>query len=177
MRFEPLHAKTHNRKDFDCGVPALNLYLQKFANQDQKRSLSRIYVLAEEAHIMGYYSLSSHSVSRENLPKTYPVGSYGDIPFLLLGRLAVDLQFQKQGYGDALIMDAFHRTHSLAQQVGIFDMIVDAKDDLAASFYEGFGFQKLSVTQNRLALPLSAIDRLIEKEGLTENHEQQENTV
>jgi len=161
MQFEPLHAKKHNRKDFDCGVTALNLYLQKFANQDQKRSLSRVYVLADDSDIVGYYSLSSHSVSRETLPESYPVGGYGDIPFLLLGRLAVDKAFQGQGYGDALIIDAFHRTRSLAEQVGIFGMVVDAKDEKAASFYEGFGFRRLSATQRRLALPLSAIDKLI----------------
>lgn len=161
MQFEPLHAKKHNRKDFDCGIAELNFYLQKFAHQDQKRSLSRVYVLIEGAAILGYYSLSSHSVSRQYLPESYSVGGYGDIPFLLLGRLAVDKNFQRQGYGDALIIDAFYRTHKLAEQVGIFGMVVDAKDETAISFYKGFGFRQLSTTQKRLVLPLSAIDKLI----------------
>ncbi|WP_083269082.1 GNAT family N-acetyltransferase [Bosea vaviloviae] len=84
-----------------------------------------------------------------------------EIPFLLLGRLAVDRQWQGQGYGDALIVHAFKTTRAAAQQIGILGMIVDAKDEKAAGFYEGFGFRRLSGTQNRLVLPLSAMDRLL----------------
>jgi predicted N-acetyltransferase YhbS len=160
MQFEPLNSKTHDRAAFDCGVEALNVYVQRFASQDQKRSLSRVYVLADGSTIIGYYSLSSHSVSREHLPLEYKLGGYGDIPFLLLGRLVVDTRFQKQGYGDALIMDAFHRIRQLAEQVGIFGMIVDAKDETASTFYEGFGFIRLSTNQQRLVLPLSVMDEL-----------------
>jgi hypothetical protein len=40
-------------------------------------------------------------------------------------------------------------------------MIVDAKDERAASFYEGFGFRRLTGTKNRLVLPLSAMDTLL----------------
>ena len=42
MKFERLDPKKHHRKPFDCGVIALNDYLQQFANQDQKRSLARL---------------------------------------------------------------------------------------------------------------------------------------
>ncbi len=67
MEFEPLNTKKHNRSDLDCGVEALNLYLQRFANQDQKRNLSKIYVLAKGKDIIGYYSISAHSVMRDGL--------------------------------------------------------------------------------------------------------------
>ncbi len=161
MKFEPLDPKKHNRKNFDCGTTALNLYVQKFANQDQKRSLTRVYVLANNENIIGYYSLSSHSVIRENLPDNLNIGGYNDIPFLLLGRLAVDKNYQGQGYGDTLIIDAFMRTKEMAKQIGILGMIVDAKDQNAIGFYENFGFKTLIGTKNRLVLPLSAMDRLI----------------
>ena len=160
MPFEALDAARHDRGDFDCGVDALNLYLRQYANQDQKRSLTRVYVLSTGATVIGYYSLSSHSVPRDNLPHGIKMGGYGDIPFLLLGRLAVDKHYQGQGYGDALIMDAFRRTRDVAQQVGVFGMIVEAKDDMAARFYEGFGFKRLSSSAQRLVLPMTAINPL-----------------
>ena len=94
MEFSPLNPKFHNRKGFDCGVAPLNKYLQQVAGQDQKRNLSKVYVLAEGETVVGYYSLSAHSVSRENLPKDIKLGGYQDIPFLLLGRLAVDKTYQ-----------------------------------------------------------------------------------
>ena len=163
MKFEALDATKHNRKSFDCGVDALNLYLQKFANQDQKRSLTRIYVLADAEKIIGYYSLSAHSVSRDNLPEGIKTGHYKDLPFLLLGRLAVDKAHQGQGYGDALIYHAFKMTANAAEQFGLLGIIVEAKDDNASRFYEEFGFIKLEASPNKLVLPLSAIKALVSK--------------
>ena len=136
MLFEHLNPKKHDRKSFDCGVEALNLYLQRGANQDQRRSLTKIYVLAEREHVIGYYSISAHSVLRGNLPDDITLASYKDVPFLLLGRLAVDKEFQGQGYGDALIFHAFTTTLDAAKKVGILGMVVEAKDEKAVSFYE-----------------------------------------
>ncbi|MFA6967143.1 GNAT family N-acetyltransferase [Bosea sp. (in: a-proteobacteria)] len=161
MEFGPLDPKTHDRADFDCGVDALNRYIRQFANQDLKRGLTRVYVLAEDAKLVGYYSISAHSVLRDHLPDDIRLGPYEDIPFLLLGRLAVDKRWQGQGYGDALIVHAFRTTRAAAEQIGILGMIVDAKDEKAAAFYEGFGFRRLAGTPNRLALPISAMDRVL----------------
>lgn len=163
MEFTALDPKGHDRKSFDCGVPALNEYLQRYANQDLKRSLTRIYVLADGPSIIGYYSISAHSVRRDHLPEDVQAGPYEDIPFLLLGRLAVDHRWQGQGYGDALIVHAFDTTRKAASQIGILGMIVEAKDEKAATFYEGFGFRRLASTTNRLVLPITAMDALLDK--------------
>lgn len=163
MRFERLNPRKHNRKSFDCGIEALNTYLQQIANQDQKRSLSQTYVLSDGKQIIGYYTISAHSVLRDNLPDKIKLGRYDDIPFLLLGRLAVDKQFQGQGFGDSLIFHAFKTTWEAAQKIGILGMVVEAKNDKAISFYEGFGFIPLRGTQNRLVLPLSIISQFIEE--------------
>ena len=134
MIFEPLDANKHDRKNFDCGVESLNLYLKQFANQDQKRSLTKVYVLARDKTIIGYYSISAHSVIRDELPEKFQAGIYHNIPFLLLYRLAVNLEYQKQGYGDALIFHAFKTTAKAAEIIGILGMVVDAKDDNAIAF-------------------------------------------
>ena len=165
MKFEILQPKKHNRNSFDCGVEALNLYLQKVANQDQKRSLTKVYVLAEGERVIGYYSISAHSVRKDHLPEDRQFGGYHEIPFLLLGRLAVDRDFQGLGYGDMLILHVFSTTMEAAEKVGIIGMVVDAKDENAASFYQGFGFKRLSSTKNRLVLPLLALAKLIHGKG------------
>nr|WP_255618189.1 GNAT family N-acetyltransferase [Aurantimonas sp. VKM B-3413] len=123
--------------------------------------MTRIYVLADGRTIIGYYSISAHSVRRDNLPADVQAGPYEDIPFLLLGRLAVDRRFQGQGYGDALIVHAFHTTRTAAAQIGILGMIVEAKDEKAAAFYEGFGFRRLTNTRHRLVLPITAMDTVL----------------
>lgn len=160
MKFEILDSKKHDRKNFDCGVDGLNTYLQQYANQDQKRNLNKTYVLAKGRTVIGYYSISAHSVMRDNLPDDIRIGGYGDIPFLLLGRLAVDKRYQRQGYGDTLIVHAFKTTMEAARKVGILGIIVEAKNDDAVSFYEGFGFRKLKASHNKLVLPIAALTKL-----------------
>ena len=161
MKFERLDPKKHNRNAFDCGVTALNQYLHHIANQDQKRGLTRVYVLAEQEKIIGYYSICAHSVPTEQLPDAKKLGVYQEAPFLLLGRLAVDKRYQGQGYGDALIFHAFSLTQEAAEKIGTLGMIVDAKDEQAAGFYERFGFKRLSANQNRLVLPFSVMKVLL----------------
>lgn len=162
MKFERLQPDLHDRKTFDCGDAALNLYLRQFANQDQNRGLSRVYVLAEQRRIVGYYSLSAYSVATDELAEQTRTGAYRELPFLLLGRLAVDQAFQGQDLGDALIIHAFQTTVEAAEKIGIFGMIVDAKDERAAGFYERFGFKRLNASKNRLVLPFSAIKKLLQ---------------
>lgn len=165
MKFEILQPKKYNRNCCDCGVEVLNLYLQKVANQDQERSVTKIYVLAEGEGVIGYYSINAHSVRKDHLPADRQFGGYHEIPFLLLGRLAVDRDYQGLGYGDVLILHAFATTMEAAGKVGIMGMVVDAKDENAASFYQGFGFKRLASTKNRLVLPLTALAKLIRGKG------------
>lgn len=161
MQFEILSPKKHDRISFDCGVEELNQYLQKFANQDQKRSLAKVYVLSEKSKIIGYYSISAHSVPRGQFSPNQQKGGYACLPFLLLGRLAVDKQFQGHGHGDALLFHAFKTTLQAAESIGILGIVVDAKNEKAISFYEGFGFIKLSGNTGRLFLPMETIKHLL----------------
>ena len=40
LQFQAL-TKAHDRKDFDCGIPSLNQYLQRSARQDQDQDMGR----------------------------------------------------------------------------------------------------------------------------------------
>ncbi len=162
MQFELLNPKKHDRKSFDCGVEALNLYLQRAANQDSKRSITRVHVMVDGKRIIGFFTLAGHSVLRDNLPEDVKISSYKDLPFLLLGRLAVDVDFQGRGYGDLLIYHAFKITASIAENAGILGIIVEAKDDKAVSFYNGIGFLPLEATPKRMVLPIQTINSLLE---------------
>ena len=162
MQFELLDSKKHNRKSFDCGVEALNLYLQRVASQDSKRSITRVHVMVDGKRIIGFFTLAGHSVLRDNLPDDVKISSYKDLPFLLLGRLAVDVDFQGRGYGDLLIYYAFKITASIAENAGILGIIVEGKDDKAVSFYNGIGFLPLEATPKRMVLPIQTINSLLE---------------
>lgn len=165
MKFEILDPKKHNRADFDCSIEPLNLYLQKFAGQDQKRSLSKTYVLADKKKIIGYYTISAHSVLKDFLPEDVKAGNYADLPFLLLGRLAVDTSCQGNGYGEALVFHACKTTTEAAQHIGIFGMIVEAKNEKVVTFYKNLGFKLLKHSKNKLVLPTTAIKHILSECG------------
>ncbi len=156
MKFELLNHKQHDCHAFNCGVKSVNVYLQRINNPIQHKPLTRVYVLAQAHRIIGYYALSAHSVPTNVLPVNHTIQRYHEAPFLLLGSLAVDKHYQKQGYGSSLIFHAVKTTHKLAEKAGILGMIADAHDVSTAVFYQKFGFKPLTTSKQRLVLPFSS---------------------
>lgn len=64
------------------------------------------------------------------------------IGVILLARLAVDRSLQGRGYGRALVADAASRTLQAAEPVGARALLVHARDEAAAGFYERLGFNR-----------------------------------
>ena len=73
----------HDRRGFDCGVDALNDYLQRYADQHRRRGVSSVFVLTDSedpARILGYYTLSAaevesnvlSTIEQKRLPR-YPI--------------------------------------------------------------------------------------------------------
>src|SRR5579883_576554 len=119
----------HDRAVFDCGVPALNLYLRNYALQNQKRGIVRNYVTTHRGDkvIAAYYSLVYASLDQKLLPPKLVkgLGKY-DIPIMLLARLAVDHREQGKGLGKALLKDATLRTMQAAEIAGLKLLLVHA---------------------------------------------------
>jgi GNAT superfamily N-acetyltransferase len=157
----PLSRK-HDRENFDCGSDALNVFLRATARQHQDRGISRTFVLvdpesAAPTRIIGYFTLSACEGIASDLPASLARRLPRNLPAVLLGRLAVDRQFQRRGYGGALLVEAIRRVALTATQIGIAGLFVDAKDDQAAAFYRKFGFVPLPSNACRLFLPLSTL--------------------
>ncbi len=153
-----LLTKDHDRNSFDCGLPALNDYLKKYALQNQKKHAARTYVATRSNRIVGYYSLAYGSVSLEEAPQSVKSGlPRHPIPVILLARLAVDSTEQRRGLGAALLKDALLRTIQAAEIAGLRAMLVHAKDDLATTFYKKFGFELSPIDIYDLFLRVSDI--------------------
>ena len=153
-----LLTKEHHRNSFNCGVPALNDYLKRYALQNQKKHTAKTYVATRGNRIVGYYSLAYGSVSLEEAPQGVKSGlPRHPIPVILLARLAVDSTEQGHGLGAALLKDALLRTIQAAEIAGLRAMLVHAKDDSAKGFYERFGFEPSPIDAYHLFLRLSDI--------------------
>ena len=136
----------HHCEDFSCGVPLLDLYLQKQAIIDARRQLSIVYVLnGNDKTVAGYYTLSSTMIELAN-DQT--------ISGAVISRLAVDKQHQKKGYGELLLLDALYQAHSLNQENALFTIIVNSINKKAAQFYKKYGFTQFAHQENRLYLPM-----------------------
>lgn len=88
------------------------------------------------------------------LPK-YPL-----LPATLLGRLAIDQSYQKQGWGDCLLMDALYRSY--LNEIASIAVVVDALDEGAVSFYEHYQFIRFPERPHRLFLPMKTIQTLFQ---------------
>ncbi|RZJ74278.1 MAG: GNAT family N-acetyltransferase [Flavobacterium sp.] len=164
MKIELLQ-KTHDKAEFDSRTPLLDTYIKKQTSQDVRKDLSACYVMVDEDNkVLGYYTLSSNSIPRDDMPgdliRKLP-GSYGDLPAILLGRLAVDHGSQGKGYGEVLLMDAMERILDIADQLGVLALVVDPLDEKAVRFYQKYGFILVPDT-GKMFIALQTVRKLIQ---------------
>jgi ribosomal protein S18 acetylase RimI-like enzyme len=151
---EPL-GRHHVRASFSCGQPDLDDWFRNRASQDEKRNIARVFVAVDdELGITGFYSLSSFTLSIEDLPQEigHKLPRYDAIPAALIGRLARDERARGRGIGELLLADAVRRILGAGRSLAVFAIVVDAKDERAADFYRSFGFQAFPLRPNRLFL-------------------------
>lgn len=142
FRFEKLK-RQHTLTGFDCGVDALNHFLQRFAAQNQAAQTSQTYIcLADDEISVGYFTLVVGHVEFEAAPERLRKGvARYPIPVTVIARLAVDRRWQGRGLGLSLLKDAILRAMTIAEIAGMRAVVVHAKDDAAKAFYQRFGFQ------------------------------------
>jgi ribosomal protein S18 acetylase RimI-like enzyme len=148
--------KTFDTNQFCCGNHDLDKYIRRYASQDMKRNLTRVFVATAQNSntLAGFFTLSAGSVNCSDLPlelakklPRYP------IPIALLGRLAVDKSFQGKGLGSILVAEACQKVAQASTVFAVAGIMVDAKDQIAVSFYQHFGFKSLPENAERLFLP------------------------
>ncbi len=150
---------------FSCGQSALDGYIARYASQDVRRNVARVFIACPQGvphTLAGYYTLSASNVQCTDLPAAiarklprYP------IPVALLGRLAVASAFQGQGVGSVLIVDACKKVLQAQEMLAVAGLVVDAKDHHAASFYKHLGFTPLNQQARRLFLPMQVLQGLV----------------
>lgn len=153
--------KQHDRKPFDCGEPSLNQYLNRYAGQDIRRRVNRIFVASPPdapQQVIGYYSLSAGSLDATVLPEAFRRRLPGyPVPVVLLGRLAVAKSHQSMGLGSILLADALQRVAQASAVMAVYAVVVDALNDQVADFYQQFGFISLASQPFKLFLPIDSV--------------------
>jgi GNAT superfamily N-acetyltransferase len=165
-RIEPLAA--HDRSACLSASESLNRYFREQASQDVRRRIAACFVAVsiQTNDVAGFYTLTATSISLNalapDIAKKLP--HYPVVPAALLGRLAVDRNHAGKGLGGVLLANAVIRM--ARAELGVFALLVDAKDEAAQRFYEHYGFTLLPAESRRLCLPIALALRRVE--GRTE---------
>jgi ribosomal protein S18 acetylase RimI-like enzyme len=151
-----------DRNSFDCGILDLNIFIKQEARQQQSKNLNKTFVLVDEennsAKILAYYFISMCEIQLKSIPNhiknklpKYP------IPAARIGRLAVDKSVQNKGIGKLTLVDALIRIKQVSLNIGVYAVIVDAKNKIAKKFYKHFGFIEFEDNSMSLFLPVNTL--------------------
>ena len=156
----PCHIESkHDASTFDCGKDELNDWLKKTAHKNEGET-SRTYVVCLGDRIVGYYCLAAGSVLRKELPTAkLRRNAPGDIPVIVLGRLAVEKEFARIGIGSGMLKDAFYRSLKASHEFGIKAIVVHALDDEAVTYYLANSFLPSGIHPRTLVLPIETLKR------------------
>lgn len=158
--------KNYDFAGFDCGEELLNTFLREHLVRQHTGKFLRAYLLIDKQpvpRVLGYYTLSGSSFEKAALPsktqqKRVP---YRNVPAITLGRLAIDVTLQGDGWGSTLVSHAMSVVFLASQAVGIHGLFVEAMNSRAKHFYASLGFIPL-VGENARALffPTKSIEQL-----------------
>lgn len=148
---------------------SLDEWLQQRARASEGLS-ARTYVIcpADAAgRVVGYYAISTAAAHRVAMPSArLRKGMPHEIPLLLLGRLAIDAEFQGRGLGAALLADALRRCAAASEIAGVRGLLAHAIDDEAVGFYVRHGFTAASPLGERtMLMPIEALRAGVGRRG------------
>lgn len=159
LGFALLDRRLHDRAAFSCGVPALDDYLRRQANQHHRDGIATTHVLVDESapeRVLGYCALSAAQLQLEELgPEDRARLPAYPVPAIRMARLAVSTDAQGRGYGQLLVGHAVNIAMATRQTLGVRVLVVDAKGEAATRFYEGYGFRRTESHSLTLYLPIS----------------------
>ena len=137
--FDP--SKTYKGiKTFDCNNEMINKFVQKNLKKRVKKNFSRAYALLDNERVIGFYTLDTFSIAKDNFEfENRPSGLPPIVPVVKLSMLGIDRTLQGQGIGKRLLKDVLMRVYQISQLAGCTGIYLLAEKD-AIGFYESLGF-------------------------------------
>jgi predicted N-acetyltransferase YhbS len=146
---------------FSCGVGPLDDWLKRRARRNEAEGASRTFVCCAGPRVAGYYSLAAGSVLREAATGGVRRNMPEPVPAVLIGRLAVDTQWQGKKLGISLLHDAVLRIVGAAVTIGVRAILVHAISEDAKAFYEKHGFRASPLDAMTLMITVEEAERIM----------------
>ncbi len=158
-------SRRHDVDDFECGEPALDEWLKKYARNADAGGTSAVFVVTtdESPVVVAYYALAAAQVEPEDATKRAmkEKPSSRPVPAVLLARLAVDQDHQGAGLGRSLLQDALLRSLAAADSLGIRVVLVHGKRH-AKAWYEKYGFEESPTDPLHLMVLIKDVRKSVE---------------
>jgi GNAT superfamily N-acetyltransferase len=151
---------------FESGEPTLDDWLRRRALHNEASGASRTYVVStDKQRVVAYYTLAVGAAAHEQAAGRVKRNMPDPVPVMLLGRLAVDSEFQRQGLGTGLLRDAILRTVQAADIAGIRAILVHAISEDAKRFYERYGFVTSPIDPMTVMITVLEAVKLLDEGG------------
>ncbi|MFV1998608.1 MAG: GNAT family N-acetyltransferase [Acidiferrobacterales bacterium] len=144
----------------------MNQFLARFAAKHMGLGLSSTWVLAAEsdyskAPVVAYYTLTTRTVSREEIPFDKSLPRY-PVPVVVLARLAADHRYQGQGIGEKTLITTLRKSVELTNSgLPALGAILDVLDEDALSFYQRYEiFEPFTNDPLRLFAPMTVLQQI-----------------
>lgn len=126
---------------FSCGSPLMDHALRHELPTAIREGRSRAYYIEHYGRCVGFFSLHASlleidSVDKDDRGYTFSVK---DVPGIVLEMLAVDISYQKRGFGERLTLEALGIAQEVAERIGAFLLVADSTQQ-AVELYERAGF-------------------------------------
>lgn len=152
----------HQLENFASGEPSLDEWLKKRAIKNNVSGASRCFVIGDNKNeVIGYYCLSAGAIGRDSAPKAMQRNMPDPLPVLTLGRLAIDKKYHNKGLGSALLRDAMLRAVSIADEAGVFAILIHSLTEQAKRFYLSRGFVESPIDPMILFMTLETIRSIL----------------
>ena len=154
----------HDTDNFNSGEPELDDWLRRRALANMAMAASKTYVVCPTGSlsVIGFYALSMGQILNQEATGAMRRNMPRQIPAVILGRLAIDRDWQGRGLGRALLHDAVGRSLRASGEVSARLLVVHAISPMAEAFYRHFGFARLPIETPTLALDLVKFARASE---------------
>ena len=136
----------HQIADFASGILSLDEWLKRRALANQASGAARTFAVCETDRVVAYFALASGAVNVAATPGRFRRNMPDPIPVVVFARLAINLAYQGQGLGRAMVRDAARRIVHAADTIGIRGIIVHAISDEPRRF-----ISRLDLNHHRLS--------------------------
>lgn len=155
----------HDRSAFSCGFEPIDKFLKEALSDHIKAGYLAAYMATVEGEkqVIGFYTLSAFAVCPDHIATAKRPRPPQTIPATYIKAVAMHKDWQRQGYGRALMIHALRNSLKIADAVGsmavVLDILEDADFERRKAFYENLGFRPMGDPENpnRVFLSMNVI--------------------